>query len=118
MFYIDPETLEAWHTRGDNASFIVKFEDVNLTDDDRVVFGIKGADGMDKLVKAFVPNYDTAIISLSNSDTEKLLPGDYWWNVRVVRGAILGENGIPVDGDVRTPGKNMPYHLLDVAGEV
>ena len=91
---------------------------MNLTNDDRVVFGIKGADGMDKVVKAFIPNGDTAVILLNNTDTEKLAPGDYWWNVRVVRNAILGDKGIPVDGDVRTPGRMHSYHLLDVAGEV
>lgn len=118
MFRIDPETLEAWHTRGDNASVTLVFDGVTLTENDRVVFGIKGADGLDKLVKAFTPNTDTAIVTMGNSDTEKLLPGDYWWNIRIVRDAIIGDNGLPVDGTVITPYEMKPYHLLDVAGEV
>lgn len=49
-----------------------------------------------------------ASVALKSLDTNKLEPGDYWWDARAIY----------PNGDVETPAPKQKFTVLDVAGDV
>lgn len=87
------------------------------TEDDRVLFTVKKGN-QPVIVRVVTPIANSALIEFTNAMTKHLDPGDYRYDVRLVRDAVL-EDGIPVGGEgVDTPLKKGVFKLLEVVGEV
>ena len=87
------------------------------TEDDRVLFTVKKGDQA-VIVRVITPVANIAVVEFTNEMTKHLEPGDYRYDVRLVRDAVL-ENGIPVGGEgVDTPLRKGTFKLLEVVGEV
>ena len=101
---------------------IVRFdvEGTKLTEKDRAVFTAKTRSGQTVLRKIIKPEKeDEILLPFVNADTEKVTPGNYEWDIRIVLGAKFGAGGDVVDGDdVITPFLPGQFSVLRTVGNV
>ena len=85
---------------------------------DRVLFTIK-KNGIPVIVRSMVPVDEQAIVEFTNEMTKGLAIGDYQYDIRYVRDAVLDDDDLPIGGDgVDTPRRIAAFHLVDTAGDV
>ena len=123
MYSVDGYTISL--SKGDTGALKVKAtatlngEPFTFGADDRALFSIKNVQG--KIVKekvAELTNNNFTVYFL-NSDTDKLFPGPYKWDVRYIIHPYYDDDGKIVNGDqVITPKMPQDMQLLTVVGEV
>lgn len=123
MYSVDGYTISL--SKGDTGALKVKAtatlngEPFTFGADDRALFSIKNAQG--EIVKekvAELTNNNFTVYFL-NSDTDKLSPGPYKWDVRYIIHPYYDDDGRIVNGDqVITPKMPQDMQLLTVVGEV
>lgn len=123
MYSVDGYTINL--SKGDTGALKVKAsatlngEPFTFGADDRALFSIKNAQG--EIVKEKVAELtnNNFIVYFLNSDTDKLSPGQYKWDVRYIIHPYYDADGRIVNGDqVITPKKPQDMQLLTVVGEV
>lgn len=105
---------------GDTGIIRFDIEGVTLTDKDRAVFTVKSRSGQTVIRKIIRPENETeVVVPLVNADTERMEPGVYEWDIRIVQNAKLGANGDVVDGSsVSTPYPPGQFTVMRTVGFV
>ena len=105
---------------GDTGIIRFDVEGVELTGHDRAVFTVKAKSGQVMIRKIIKPDKaDCIMLPFINSDTEKMAPGVYEWDIRIVLKAKLGANGDVVDGEViSTPFAPGQFNVIRVVGSI
>lgn len=123
MFNVDGYNIRL--SRGDTGAMKVTAEATLAGDpftfgtDDRALFSIKNGQGevVKEKVAAMTDNEFT--VYFLNSDTDRLAPGSYSWDVRYIIHPYYDASGRIVDGDqVITPKEPQTMNLLTVVGDV
>lgn len=124
MFNVDGYNIDL--SRGDTGAIKVKAtatlngEPFTFGPDDRALFSIKNAQ-TGEIVKEKIAEMEDNdfIIYFLNSDTDKLSPGSYQWDVRYIIHPYYDAEGRIIDGDqVITPKEPQNMNLLTVVGDV
>lgn len=122
MFSADGYTISL--SRGDTGAIKIKAvatkngEPFTFGSDDRALFSIKNAQGEILKEKVAELTNNEFTVYFLNSDTDKLSPGSYSWDVRYVINPYY-QNGRIVDGDqVITPKEPLSINILTVVGDI
>jgi hypothetical protein len=118
MFKASGQSIQI--SAGDTGVIRFDVEGARLTDRDRGVFTVKTRSGETMIRKIIKPEKETEImLPLVNSDTEKMQPGVYEWDIRVVLNAKFNASGDVVDGDsISTPYAPGQFTVMRVVGNV
>lgn len=109
MFIIKDNTTMMAISKGDSGYFTITFEGDIPDDGTDVIFTIKQKlDGPSQLIKHIGVADGAVLVGLTSQDTNKLEPGKYYWDIRVIFS----------DVDVVTPMKPGLLQVLEVAGDV
>lgn len=118
MFLVNGRSIRI--SAGDTGVIRFEIEGPALGDKDRGVFTVKNQKGDVMIKKIIAPEKpDEICVPFVNSDTEKMAPGTYEWDIRVVFGAKMGAGGDVVDGEnVVTPYAPGQFSVMKVVGSV
>ena len=118
MFSVDGYTITL--SRGDTGAIkVIADTDYTFAAEDRALFSVKNGVGDVVKQQAFELENGAFTVTIFNSDTDSLAPGNYSWDVRYVLNPYYDDNGNIVDGDqVLTPHLPMEFIILPVVGEI
>lgn len=106
---IDDERKMISVSKGDSAFFDITFHGDIPEDGTDAVFSVKKDLGGPALIKKRTKVGDGIVpIDLFSQDTNKLEPGDYWWDLRVVFSPV----------EVATPVRPSRFTVMEVVGDV
>lgn len=109
MFVIKENTTMMAISKGDSGYFTVNFTGDIPSDGVEALFTVKKNLGKPaSIIKHFTVNDAAVLIELTSQDTNKLEPGDYYWDLRI----IFSET------EVETPIPPSLFKVLEVAGDV
>lgn len=105
-------------SRGDTG--MISFEtDLELTENDRAVFTVKRRSGGMVMQKVIALEDGKILLPFVSSDTEKLRPDTYEWDIRFVIDAVEDEDGEVTDGrEVLTPFAPGTMMIVRTVGDV
>lgn len=106
-------------SRGDTGMIAFETEGIVLTDADRAVFTVKRRSGGMVMQKVIAPEEGRIRLPFVSSDTEKLRPDSYEWDIRFVIDAVEDEDGAVTDGrEVLTPFAPGEFVIMRTVGSV
>ena len=109
MFLIKDESLMMAVSQGDSAYFTITFTGDIPEDGTTTMFTVKKDLNGQALLQKYLPVYDGVVdVELYSNDTNKLEPGNYLWDIRV----LFSEK------EVVTPMVPSPFVVLEVSGDV
>ena len=91
--------------RGDSGVFLIELDTtMEFTEEDKSIFAIKRSKSKEPAIYKIIPiikvnDVYTITVRLSNEDTRNLL-GDYEWDIRIVKDALINDEGRVIAGDV------------------
>ena len=96
-------------SRGDSAYIIIDITGDVPDDGTEALFTVKkGLDGKASFIKRLTVQGGSIEVNISSVDTNKLAPGKYYWDLRI----IYSEN------DVNSPIPPCPFVVMGVVGDV
>ena len=109
MFTINRKTNRMFISRGDSGHFTVNFTGDVPSDGTKVLFTVvKQTGGIPYISKTLECASGAVEVSITSRDTNRLTPGDYYWDLRVKFS----------DDEVSTPMYVSLFTVLEVAGNV
>ena len=109
MVVVDEKTAALAVSKGDSACFSITFEGNIPADGTETLFTVKRKiGGPASILKHYTVKCGTVEVELESKDTNKLEPGDYYWDLRL----ILSER------EVVTPMVPCRFRVLWAAGDV
>lgn len=94
-------------------------EDMQVGEGDRAVFTVSGRGGRLMLEKVAAPEGNVFHVPFLSGDTDSWRAGEYLWDIRVVRSAVVDEGGRVTDGaEVITPFPPSPLVIAKAVGRV
>ena len=109
MFLIKDESLMMAVSQGDSAFFTITFTGDIPSDGTKTMFTVKKSLDGQAMLQKYLPVYDGVVdVELYSKDTNKLEPGNYLWDIRVIFS----------DSEVVTPMVPSPFVVLEVTGDV
>lgn len=106
-------------SRGDTGLIAFETDGASLTEKDRAVFTVKRRNGGMVMQKVIAPEDGKILLPFISSDTEKLRPDTYEWDIRLVIEAIEDEAGRVTDGrEVLTPFPPGEFTIVRTVGDV
>ena len=117
MFRVEGNNITL--SKGDTGAINIAVTGYTFDTDDRALFTIKSGNGQVIKQRAYPMTNNLFTVTFFNSDTDKLTPGAYSWDVRYVIHPYYDEYGNIVDGNqVLTPNLPMSVNLLTVVGDI
>lgn len=117
MFIVDGNKITL--SRGDTGAFIVEATGYDFGPDDRALFSVRNGAGTIVIQRAYELENNAFTVTFFNADTDTLIPGTFYWDVRYVINPVYDGNNNIVDGDqVITPNSPMALNLLAVVGDI
>lgn len=109
MFLIKDKSLMMAVSQGDSAYFTITFTGDVPEDGTTTLFTVKKSTNDRAVIQKYLPVYDGVVdVELYSRDTNKLEPGNYVWDIRV----LFSEK------EVVTPMVPSPFVVLEVTGDV
>ena len=118
MFYVDGITRSVTLTKGDTGPLTLSAEDYMFSDEDRAILSVMPPYGPIVLQKVLAPQNGKFSAVFLNADTEKLMPGDYHFEVRFVLHPYYDASGKIVNGNQIISFGPMTLRLLPVVNHI
>lgn len=118
MFNVDTTTGRITMHAGDTGSVIYTLSGYAFETGDKAVFTMKDKNGRIRKQAVLTPNADDEIqVEFEYTDTYRLPPDTYKYDIRVFQGATLDDDGNVTDGEyVDTPVDGMDIEILRTVG--
>jgi hypothetical protein len=119
MFVVDTDNKKITLHKGDTGTAPFRFTGFTLEGNVRVLWTIKNRRGELIMERIYTPVDNEFSVEFSNSDTDSLPAGTYYYDARVVIDPVFDDQGHIVDGEyVNTPASPLQIEILDTVGEV
>ena len=118
MFYVDGITRSVTLTKGDTGPLIISGEDYAFADEDRAILSVMDPFGVVVLKKILSPQSGKFSTVFINADTEKLIPGEYHFEVRFVIHPYYDASGEIINGNQIISFGPMTLMLLPVVNHI
>lgn len=106
-------------SRGDTGAVVLTASGYDFGSSDRALFSVRNGAGTMVIQRIYEMEDNAFTVTFFNADTDTLMPGTYYWDVRYVINPTYDTSGNIIDGDqVLTPNTPMNLKLLAVAGDI